>query len=224
MSKKELERAFLKLKEENEKLREENAYLKFELEEFRSRRYKSGKKKPPEDAGNPPSAPKKRGGLFGHIGFFRKKPTTIDRIEEVKLNKCPECGSNDLTECEETHEHIQEDIILPKVEAILYRKHRYYCKNCKEIISPKGIDEIPGSCIGPRAKAFAAFLRFGIKISERDVTALFAKAFNLKIAASSMSGFMDQLKKEALPISQGTWIKLWNTGMTMKRLCGIAED
>jgi hypothetical protein len=40
-------------------------------------------------------------------------------------------------------------------------------------------------------------LRFGIKISKRDVTALFRKAFNLKISSSSIDGFMDQLKEEA---------------------------
>lgn len=45
-----------------------------------------------------------------------------------------------------------------------------------------------------------SFLRFGIKISERDVTALFSKAFNLKITSSAIAGFMDQLKSEALPI------------------------
>ncbi|MDP3790323.1 MAG: IS66 family transposase [Candidatus Omnitrophota bacterium] len=200
MSKKELERAFIKLQEENVRLKEELAYVKFELEELKSKRYKPGKKKPPEDTGTPPPEPKKRGGLFGHVGWFRKKPRQIDRMEEVRLYVCPECGSSDLTECEETHEHIQEDIVLPKVEVTLYRKRRYYCKHCKKVLSPKGTDEIPGSRIGPRAKAFAAFLRFGIKISERDVTALFSKAFNLKIAASSISGFMDSLKEEALPI------------------------
>jgi len=104
------------------------------------------------------------------------------------------------TECEETREHIQEDIILPTVEVTLYRKHRYYCRNCKKVLAPKGAGEIPGSRIGPRAKAFAAFLRFGIKISERDVRLFFRRAFNLNIAASSIGGFMDQLKKEALPV------------------------
>ena len=183
-----------------ENLEEELAYIKFELEDLRSKRYKSGRKKPPDDTPPEPPSPKKQGGLFGHIGWFRKKPETIDRIEEVRLDKCPECGSSDLTECLNIHEHIQEDITLPKVETTLYRKHRYYCKSCKEIISPKGTDEIPGSCIGPKAKAFAAFLRYGIKISERDVCALFRRAFNLKIAASSMSGFMGQLKTEASPI------------------------
>lgn len=184
-----------------EYLEGELAYVKFELDDLRSKRYKSNKKKPPSDTqAQPPLSQKKKGGLFGHIGWFRKKPKKIDRIEKVKLDKCPECGSKDLTECKKIHEHIQEDIILPKVETILYRKHRYYCKSCKKVISPKGDGEIPRSHIGPRAKAFAAFLRFGIKISGRDVSNLFRKAFNLKIASSSIAGFMDQLKIEAQPI------------------------
>lgn len=184
-----------------EDLEGELAYVKFELDDLRSKRYKPSKKKPPNDTPAPPSYnSKKRGGLFGHIGWFRKKPKIIDRIEEVILDKCPECGSKDLTECKKTHEHIQEDIVLPKVETILYRKHRYYCNKCKRVILPKGKDEIPGSHIGPRAKAFAAFLRYAIKISENDVTSLFEKAFNLKISSSSISGFMDQLKRQAQPI------------------------
>jgi transposase len=201
MSDKEIQKILLKLKTleaENEKLKEENAYLKFRLDELQGGRYKSKKTKPPDDTPPASAAPKKkRGGLFGHIGWFRKKPKVPDRVEEIKLNKCPCCGSSDLSECEKTLDHTQEDIILPKVEVTLYRKHRYYCKNCKKIVSPKGQDEIPGSRIGPRAKAFAAFLRFGIKISKRDVSALFRKAFNLNISSSSIDGFMDYLRKEA---------------------------
>jgi len=201
MNRNALEKLIFELRKENELLKEENAYLKFELEELKSKRYKPSKKKPDDNTlTTPPSHSKKRGGLFGHIGWFRKKPKIVDRIEEVRLDTCPECGSKDLTECKKTHEHIQEDIILPKVETTLYRKHRYYCNKCKKVILPKGKDEIPGSCIGPRAKAFAAFLRYAIKISERDVSKLFQRAFNLKIASSGISGFMDQLKREAQPI------------------------
>ena len=201
MSKKELERAYLRAKEEIERLKEELAYVKFELEELRSKRYKAGRKKnPPDDTGAPPAAPRKKGGLFGHIGWFRKKPATIDKIEKVTLDKCPECGSDNITECKKVLEHIQEDIILPKVEVALYRKHRYYCKDCKKVISANGEDEIPGSYIGPKAKALAVFLRYAVKISERDVKNLFDKVFNLKIVPSSIAGFRSTLKREALPI------------------------
>jgi transposase len=197
MNRKQLERLVLKLRDENEELKEENAYLKFRLEELQSKRYKP-KKRPPDD--KPPAVsapPKKRGGLFGHIGWFRRRPKKIDRVEEIRLDRCPKCGSKDLSECKKTHDHIQEDVILPQIEVTLYRKHRYYCRRCKKVVSSKGTGEIPGSRIGPRAKAFAAFLRYAVKISKRDVSALFQKAFNLKISSSSIDGFMEQLKKEA---------------------------
>ncbi|MCX5668184.1 MAG: transposase, partial [Candidatus Omnitrophica bacterium] len=203
MSNKEIERILLRLKtleKENEKLKEENAYLKFELEDLKSKRYKSSKKKPPDEPPPALSQKKKRGGLFGHTGWFRKRPKEIDITKELRLSECPECGSKCLTECKNVSEHITEDLIPPRIEVTLRRKHHYYCKNCKKVVSPKDNDEISGSRIGPRAKAFAAFLRYGIKISGRDVTALFSKAFDLKIAASSISGFMDQLKVEALPV------------------------
>ncbi|MFH1753958.1 MAG: IS66 family transposase [Candidatus Omnitrophota bacterium] len=202
MTRKEIEQILLRVKtleEENEKLKEENAYLRFELEDLRSKRYKSGRKRPPDEPDTPMSLPKKIGGLFGHVGWFRKKPERIDRIEELRLTACPVCGSRDINQCKKTQEHIQEDIILPRVEAVMYKRHYYYCKKCKKVVAPQGKDEIPGSYIGPKAKAFANFLRYVVKISERDVKMLFERAFNLKIVPSSITGFRGQLKKKALP-------------------------
>lgn len=206
MNKKKADEILLKLRvmeEENTRLKEENAYLKFELEQLKGNIYKkkSGKDDPPPPVGAPP---KKRGGLFGHTGWFRKKPGKIDRIEEVRMDSCPDCGSKNITECKnkKTDEHIQEDIILPRVEAVLYRHHEYYCPNCRKVVSGVGKDELLNSYIGPKAKAFAAFLRYGIKISERDVRILFEKAFNLKIAASSITGFRYQLKRAGSSLYQ----------------------
>ena len=154
MSKSKLYKRLLELEKENESLREENAYLKFELEELRSKRYKPNKKTPPEEPFLPPR-PRKKGALFGHIGWFRKKPKIIDKIEDVTLSECPICGSNHIAEYKDMDEHLQEDIILPKVETTLFRKHKYYCKKCKRIITAKGKDELPNSYIGPRAKSLA---------------------------------------------------------------------
>ena len=204
MSKRELEQRLLRLEEENERLKEENAYLKFKLEEFNAKRYKSDKT-PPADSGAKqaaPSAPKKRGGKFGHLGWFRKKPEKIDRVEEVRLECCPVCGSKEITACKNKKigEHVQEDIILPRVESVVYRHHEYYCKNCKKAVSSLGQDEMANSYIGPKAKALAAFLRYGVKISERDVKNLFEKAFNLNIVHSSIAGFRDQLRRAGSPL------------------------
>ncbi len=183
-----------------EDLQEKLAVLQFEFDSLKSKMYKSNKKKPPDDAPRTPSLPKKKGGLFGHIGWFRKKPKTINRIEEVRLDKCPCCGSSDLSECEHIEEHIQEDIILPQTEVILYKRHHYYCKACKKVVSSKGEDELSKSYIGPKAKSLAAFLKYVIKISDRDIRTIFKKVFDLDIVTSSISGFKDQLKARALPL------------------------
>jgi transposase len=193
-----------KLREENGQLKEENAYLKFKLEEFNAKRYKSNKT-PPADSGvksEAPSEPKKPGGKPGHPGWFRRKPDKIDRVEDVRLACCPQCGSKDITACKnkKIDEHVQEDIILPKVEAVLYRHHEYYCKGCKNVVSSLGKDEMANSYIGPRAKALAVFLRYGVKVSERDVKNLFEKAFNLNIVHSSIAGFRDQLRRAGSPL------------------------
>lgn len=201
MSKSKLYKKLQELEKENQRLREENAYLKFQLEEFCAKRYKSKGKKPPEGEVPKPEH-KKKGGLFGHIGWFRRKPKRIDKIKEVKLDRCPECGSEDITECKATEEHIQEDIILPRVEVTLFRKHKYYCKHCHSTITAKAKTELAKSYIGPKAKALAAFLKYAVKISERDIVGIFNKVFKLNIAVSSITGFRDQLKKEALPVYQ----------------------
>ena len=89
-----------------ENLEEKLAVLQFEFDSLKSKMYKPNKKKPPDDTPLAPTTPKKRGGLFGHIGWFRSKPKTINRIEEVMLDKCPSCGSSSLSECEHIEEHI----------------------------------------------------------------------------------------------------------------------
>ena len=194
-----------KLRKENEELKEEVSYLKFKLEEFNAKRYKNNKT-PPADApgvnSEPPPTPKKRGAKFGHPGWFRKKPAEIDRVENVHLDRCPHCGSKDITACKNKHvdEHVQEDLVLPVVEAVMFRHHEYYCKKCKKVFSGLGKGELANSYIGPKTKALAAFMRYAVKISERDVKNLFEKAFNLTIVASSITGFRDQLRRAGSPL------------------------
>ena len=183
-----------------EDLEEKLAVLQFEFDSLKSKMYKPNKKKPPDDTPPVTSIPKKQGGLFGHVGWFRKKPKTINRIEEVRLDKCPSCGSSSLSDCVHIEEHIQEDIILPTTETVLYKHHHYYCKECKRVVAGTGSGELPKSYVGPKAKTLAAFLKYAIKISDRDIRTMFKKVFNLDIATSSITGFKGKLKEKALPL------------------------
>jgi transposase-like protein len=175
---------------------EEIALLKFELDQFKSDFFKRRKKKESPKQNPPETKQKKKGGLFGHAGWFRETPKKIDRIQQVKLSKCPSCGSKDITECAGVDEHTQQDIILPKIQTTLYSKQRYYCCKCKKIVTGKGINELTKSKIGPFAKAWAVFLKFGVKISDRDVSNIL-KMTGLEVAPSSIVGFRYQLKREA---------------------------
>ena len=112
----------------------------------------------------------------------------------------PSCGSSSLSECEHIEEHIQEDIILPTTETVLYKHHHYYCKGCKRVVAGTGSGELPKSYVGPKAKTLAAFLKYAIKISDRDIRTIFKKVFSLDIATSSITGFKGQIKEKAAPI------------------------
>lgn len=183
-------------------LREELSLLKFELNKFKSEFLKRRKKKNPPKQDPPPPPAKKKGGLFGHAGWFREKPSRIDKIEEVKLSKCPSCGCGEMSLCcdREIEEHVQEDILLPKTETTLYRKHRYYCKGCGKTVTGRGKGEVAKGRIGPLAKALAVFFKYDVKVSDNDIKKVFEKMFGLKIAVSSISGFRDQVAREAKPL------------------------
>ncbi|MDP2928445.1 MAG: hypothetical protein Q8O01_00080, partial [Candidatus Omnitrophota bacterium] len=74
------------------------------MEELKSKRFKPNKKKLSDNPPPNPSSKKKRGGLFGHTGWFRKRPKEIDITKELRLSECPECGSKRLTECKNVSE------------------------------------------------------------------------------------------------------------------------
>ena len=72
MSHEELLRRFCKLEAENLRLKEENACLRVEIKELKDRIYGRRKKEDPPPRMEAPA--KKRGALFGHLGWFRKTP------------------------------------------------------------------------------------------------------------------------------------------------------
>ena len=183
-------------------LKDQNNLLKFELAEIRVKLFGKSKKKKPPKQDPPAQSPKKKGGLFGHTGWFRKKPERIDKIEEVKLSVCPECGCRDITLCsdKDIEEHVQEDIVLPRTETTLYLKYRYYCKRCKKPVTGRGKGEVPKNRIGPLAKALAAFFKYDVKVSDNDIRKIFEKMFGLELVVSSISGFRDQLARELVPL------------------------
>lgn len=189
-----------KLQQENQTLKEENAYLKFQLKELQEKIYKKKHREEETEEDRQEKQSKKRGAPFGHLGWFRKKPKEIDVVEIVKLKQCPECGSDEITELGKPQEHIQEDIVIPKVKAVCYQKHQYYCRRCKKAVEGRGKEELPNSYIGPIAKTVAVYLKYHVKVSDRDIHRLFESLFSLKMSTGSIMGFRDQLRRYCQPL------------------------
>lgn len=189
------------LKERVKRLEEEIAYLKYNLEEFREKTFGKKKNKPKDNPPQVPTEPKKLGAPKGHPGWFRKKPDHIDHIEEVKLEKCPRCGSRDLRDTGKVQDHVQEDIVLiTQTVATRFMKHQYECGKCESQVEGRGKEELPNSYIGPRAKSLAVFLKYHIKISDRDIQKLFRSLVGLTIVPSSIPGFRNQLTRYCKPL------------------------
>lgn len=189
------------LAEKNKRIFEletENKLLKAELAELRAKLF--GHKIKDKSKKDIKKMPRKRGAPKGHPGWFRKVPKKIDKTIELYPDRCPKCGSDNITEYDRTEEHIQEDIIVPRTEVTKYIRHYGYCKDCHKVFYPKGDDELIGSYIGPNAKAFAVYLKYKIKVSDRDIVDLFHRAFNLKVDPSCIPGFRNQLGRAALPL------------------------
>ena len=167
--------------------------LEYDLKQMREKWF-SRKKKKMEEETKP--EPKKRGAPLGHKGWFRKTPLKIDVVEDVSLERCPNCGSANLKECQEIDEHIQEDIVLPQVKVTQYRHLTYWCKGCKEVVMGKGKEEIPNSYIGPKAKGLAALLKYKLRVPQRGIQELFQQFFGLRFVPSSVPGFHNQIRNK----------------------------
>ncbi len=179
-------------------LETENKLLKTELAELKTKLF--GRKTKDKNKKDSKKISKKRGAPKGHPGWFRKAPKKIDKVIELHSDRCPKCGSLSITEYDRTEEHIQEDIVVPKTEVTKYIRHYGYCKTCRKVFYPKGEDELIGSYIGPNAKAFAVYLKYKIKVSDRDIVDLFYRTFDLKVDPSSIGGFRNQLGRAGLPL------------------------
>jgi len=164
------------------------------------RRQFKGRKAPavPE----PPARPKKRGAPAGHPPWQRPKPRRIDRVVDVPApTTCPHCQCANLQPVPETHAHVQEDIVLePRTVTTCFAHHQSHCPHCARPVWQPGPGELPGSYIGPAAKATAIYLRYELNVPDRKISRFFADFFGLKFVPASAYGFERQAVRRGAPL------------------------
>jgi hypothetical protein len=175
-------------------LEDDKANLENELSEALQAPFKKRQKK------DPPENPKKRGAPVGHPGWFRGNPEKIDKTIDVYLDVCPFCRSENISPCNHTTEHIQEDLEDGKLTATCFVHCYYWCSDCKRVVHGWGDNEIPNAFIGPDARAKISFMRHEVK-SSYNGTRLALQCFgNLKLTPGALVGFDKHISKQGKPL------------------------
>jgi len=179
-----------------------NLQLEAQLQALHRRQFKGHRQPATASPEGPPLERKKRGAPLGHPPWGRPKPKQIDFCFEVPAPQCcPECGSSDLQPVPEVREHVQEDIVLePRVVATRYLHHQAHCPECARDLLLPGPGELPGSYIGPAAKATAIYLRYQLQVPTRKISQFFADFFGLKFVPASAYGFERQAVRRGRPL------------------------
>jgi len=186
----ELNELLEKMRSYTQELETQNAELKAQLTTLHRRQFKANRKQPPATAPHPQKV-RKRGAPKGHPGWYRPKPTQIDEVRMVDAPEvCPYCRGTDLTPIDEIKEHLQEDIVLaPRTHVTCFKHRQALCANCQRPVIQSAEGEMLNCPIGPKTKALAVFLRYGMRVPYRKVKELFTVLFRMRFVPASAMGF-----------------------------------
>jgi transposase len=149
-----------------------------------------------------PSHKKRRkppGRRKGHAGVARQKPTRIDQYEEHTLDHCPECQTP-LGESVDTYQRYIED--LPPVQPTVseHTIHRYWCPQCKKIVSPFVTEALSNSRIGLRFLIFTAWLHYLVGVSVGNIVKTVSVFSSFKITPGGLTQAWKNLASLLMPL------------------------
>ena len=149
---------------------------------------------------------KEPGQKLGHIGLTRNKPEQMDRIVEQTLRHCPDCHHR-LSESQEVLEHIQEDIIPAHPQVTLFKKHRYYCRKCRKLVSaPAAPEEIPHGYLGPNVLMQTLILKYHHGLPFNKIRELFENLCHFKVSEGALAQALQRIS-EWLQVEQDQILK-----------------
>src|SRR3989338_2344181 len=138
---------------------------------------------------------KKLGRPVGHPGCTRQKPEVIDHVVDQKLERCPDCGQESLSELvTESQEHIQEDIVPARVEATKFIRHAYWCCVCKkQKTAPYAPGEVPYGYLGPNVLVQTILMKYHHGLPYSKIQMLFKELCGLTVTDSALAQALQRL-------------------------------
>ena len=153
---------------------------------------------------------KRRGAPLGHPGWYRKRPTTFDRLIPVAApRECPHCGEVVKARPDRPfYDHLQEDWIGGKRVVICYRHEAGRCGKCRRWVQQAGAGELLRAMIGPNLRAASLFLQYDIGLTTRKVVRTIAGLARFDFVPASLLHFGKGAREKAKPLAQDVAEKL----------------
>jgi transposase len=203
----ELNELLEKMHRHTQQLEAENAQLKARLTALHRRQFKANRKRSAPAA---PASARKRGAPKGHPGWRRPTPTHIDQTLTVAAPEaCPHCHGTDLRPIAELRAHLQEDIVLSsRTRVTCFNHHQAFCATCRRPVIQPAEGELLHCPIGPKTKALAVFLRYGMRVPYRKVKELLDVLFGMRFVPASAVGFDRAATRKGQPLYEDLKEKL----------------
>lgn len=190
------------LQEKVSELEQEKEQLKSERDKFREQLFKFSHRKTQIRAKHEPIIRTKE-------SYVRVAPEAIDECRTATLNQCPFCDS-ELSEPTDFYERIVEDIPDQeqlKAKSIKYAIHRYYCKNCKKIVSAKPKDVLPKCRLGINTLLNVLHGKYRLRLSHDLIRENLKMQNNLVVSDGEITNL---LEKGAI-VFQNKWQEIIET-------------
>ncbi len=128
----------------------------------------------------------KPGAKPGHKGTRRPKPDRIDRREEHRLRRCPDCGGP-LRRCNRKRVRYVEDIPAEiQTEVVEHTIHRDYCPKCSKHVEPVVPDALPNAAIGHRLVTMTAWLHYGLGVTIDQILDIVGYHLHTRLSAGGL--------------------------------------
>jgi len=146
-----------------------------------------------------PARRKTSGRKKGHAGARRRPPQRIDRRQEHRAARCPDCGGP-LARCQDVRtryvEDVPDDLQPICTEHVI---HRDWCSHCKKRVEPRVAEALPGATLGNRTTALSAWLHYGLGHTLSQVVDVFNYHLQLKLSAGGLMQMWYRLQEALFP-------------------------
>ena len=125
----------------------------------------------------------------------RATPAHIDRIVEQRLIRCPRC-TGALGPSVAVTTHLQEDLIPARVEVTCFKRHRYTCAACRQVVTaPAAPEEIPHSRLGAQVLTHALLLKYVHALPFNKIRTALQPFANLTVSEGALAHALQRVSR-----------------------------